>query len=355
MPRFLRRLAVGDPQAPFETLLGILQAHGALGGDRRLLPDVQLVSMGDHFDWGRPEQREQAAIDGLATLEWLSSHDAEQVILLLGNHDLSRVCELAAYTDEGFAAARAEADLAYARGQGTEAAERAFLEKHPSLPSSELIARDYSTFTVAQRARVAELLKAGRFKLAHAHQGLLLVHAAVTLDDLAVASAPATSAEAAAAGLNAWLEVRVRAWTSGALELEPLYRTGSASRGEARGAWNHRPADPAHEAAHHFEGPPRRRFDPRSLPAAFPQGIGHIRDQKCRELMPRWHDGAKAKDGPVRSLRLDGETPRYAHGAQAGARLFFLDGGMSHAKADEYELFDLSARQPASKLHTRGT
>jgi hypothetical protein len=350
MPRFLRRLAVGDPQAPFATLKGILDAHGALGGDGKLTADVQLVSMGDHFDWGKPEQRAEVARDGLSALAWLASHDPEQVILLLGNHDLARVCELAPYTDESFQAVQREADAAYARGQGSEADEQAFLEKHPALPNSELFARDYSTFTVAQRELVTTLVRSGRFQLAHAHQGLLLVHAAVTHDDLEAAHAKATSAEDAAAGLNAYLAQRVKAWTGGALELGRLYRTGSASRGEARGAWNHRPADPSHEAAHKFEGPPRRRFDPRSLPATFPQAIGHIRDQKCRELMPRWHDGAPAKDGPLRSLSIEGWTPRYRHGAHDGARLYFLDGGMSHARVDEYELFDLDRRNGADHL-----
>lgn len=31
----------------------------------------------------------------------------------------------------------------------------------------------------------------------------------------------------------------------------------------------------------------RLTFDPRELPSGFPQAIGHIRDNKCRQLIPR--------------------------------------------------------------------
>src|SRR6185503_7898928 len=61
-----RRLAVGDPQAPLRTFFEILDDRGLLGPDGRLSPSVALVSMGDHFDWGDPSEREAAADDGHA-------------------------------------------------------------------------------------------------------------------------------------------------------------------------------------------------------------------------------------------------------------------------------------------------
>ena len=47
---FRRHVAMGDPQAPFATVLAVLDRHGLLKNDGQLRDDVQLVSMGDHFD-----------------------------------------------------------------------------------------------------------------------------------------------------------------------------------------------------------------------------------------------------------------------------------------------------------------
>ena len=70
----MRTIAIGDPQAPFVTFLGVLQHHRLLGADGRLRADVHLVSMGDHFDFGKPDVREQATADGEAILRWLADH-----------------------------------------------------------------------------------------------------------------------------------------------------------------------------------------------------------------------------------------------------------------------------------------
>src|SRR3954452_15953506 len=96
---------MGDPQAPYAKLVEVLAQHGALEGDR-LAADVVLVSIGDHFDYDFRDWR-TAGQEGLRFLRWLASHDAAQVKLLLGNHDVSRVMELIAITDDRFAAARA--------------------------------------------------------------------------------------------------------------------------------------------------------------------------------------------------------------------------------------------------------
>lgn len=346
-----RHVAMGDPQAPFSTVLGVLDAHRLLQPDGRLHADVQLVSMGDHFDWGRPAERAQATADGVKFLSWLAAHPPEQTVIIAGNHDLARVCELAPFTtDEAFERAFAHASAAYRSGDVDLAAERAFLEAYPHVPDAECLARDFSCFSTEQQRLVTELLRTGRLQLAHEHAGLLLVHAGVTTADLASIGAPSSDAASAARALNDFLADRVKRWSHGTLELGPLHQPGSATRGIARGALFHRPAFP--RADPQFDGPPRRRFDPRHLPAEFPQAIGHIRDKKARELLGEWADGAAPVDGPIRSLRVDGETVRYEAGALTNARLYFLDCGMSHTKPDRYELFDLDARRPLSPART---
>ena len=341
-----RHVAIGDPQAPFDTFLGILEHAGLLASRERLADDVHLVSMGDHFDWGKVPDRAKAADDGLRLLEWLARHDADQVTILAGNHDLARVSELAELDDATFARVQRDADSIYVDGVTDRAREPAFLRDHPFAPTSELIARDYSTFRVAQRALVTQLLRSRRFRLASEHDGLLLVHAGVTVGDLAGIGIVASSAAQVARELNRFLDERVRHWTSGRLELDPLHVPGTAALGDGRGVLYHRPSDPSRDKPEHFVGPPRRRFDPRELPAEFPQAIGHIRDTKCRELMPEWEDGQPARDGPLRSLSVDDDGVRYAHGCVQDARMYLLDNGMAHVEVTAYELFDLDRRQP---------
>src|SRR6266542_1265035 len=99
-----RTFVMGDPQAPFAKVLEVLDCHRALAGDR-LAADVVLVSIGDHFDYDL-EHPDVASREGLELLRWLASHDPEQVVLLFGNHDASRVMEMAHLTDEQFEAAR---------------------------------------------------------------------------------------------------------------------------------------------------------------------------------------------------------------------------------------------------------
>ncbi|MDX2008844.1 MAG: metallophosphoesterase [Myxococcaceae bacterium] len=338
----MRHVAVGDPQAPFETFLRILDAHGLLGDDGRLRRDVHLVSMGDHFDYGKAEQRERAAIDGESILSWLASHPPEQATILLGNHDVSRVMELFGFSDEAFLEAHRAAREVYERN-GDEAA---FLARYPSVPDAECLARDYSCFAASQRVLVTELLRTRRLRLAAHHRGLLLVHAGVTEDDFVSIGGPPADAAEAAASLNAFLDARLEAWTDGPLDLAPLHHPGSAARGEGRGVLYHRPCDPTTQAQDKLDGPPRRRFDPRRLPAAFPQAIGHIRDAKCRELMPGWGPATPAVDGPLRTLVVEGEVVRYQPGCAPNARLYLTDAGMLHAPPGAYQLLDLDSRQP---------
>jgi hypothetical protein len=206
---------------------------------------------------------------------------------------------------------------------------------------------------VAQHDRVAALLRARRFCAAVASSPtLLLCHAGVTRDDLvAVGLDPASHAEArAVAGtLNALLDAAVEAWDDGGpLSIPPLHRPGSAAKGEGRGIFCHRPSNADVDARRDlFVGPPRRRFDPRGLPAGLTQAVGHIRDGKCRALFGPWvADGRRRTHGPLRHLRVRGDDVTYRLGLPDDTRpedatLLFIDGGMNQAAADAYELLDL--------------
>jgi hypothetical protein len=339
---------MGDPQAPFATVLSVLDRHELLDTHGRLRDDVQLVSMGDHFDWGLPYERKKATNDGTALLEWLSSHPPEQVIIIAGNHDLARVCELAPFVDDAsFEMAFAMASKAYQSGRPDPEASALFLERYPHVPDAECLARDFSCYSAAQQKLVTNLLRSKRLRLAHAHAGLLLVHAGVTAEDFALVGEVPGDANTAAAVLNTFLDARVAKWTGGAIDLTPLHQPGSRAGGFARGVLFHRPSVPPTEMGDaQFSGPPRRRFDPRCLPEAFPQAIGHIRDKKCRELFAGWADSKHPVDGPLRALRIDGETVTYGRGTPSDARLYFLDAGMNHLANASYELFDLDKRQP---------
>ncbi|MFY2559576.1 metallophosphoesterase [Corallococcus terminator] len=345
-----RRLALGDPQADFDKVLAILDHHGLLGTDGWLKPDVQLVSVGDHFDWGRPEERLHAAKSALALVAWLAAHPSDQVILILGNHDLGRVGELADFDDARFTVAQAEADRVYQKGQTDEAGERAFLERWPTVPTAELVARDFGNFLEAQRTWVEYLLSVRRFRTAHAAgPGLLVLHAGVTHEDLDVTGLPRerrADADAVAHALNAAVDAAVDARTRGRLEVPGLHQPGDAARGEGTGIFYQRPSTKP-EDAERTRQTPRRRFDPRRLPSGLTQVVGHTRDKRVRELMGV--TSGTALDGVVRHLVTDGARVDCAHGAPpatgaAEAVLVFIDGGMSHCPVDEYELFDLEQR-----------
>jgi hypothetical protein len=344
--------ALGDPQAPLSTVFAVLELHGLLADDGRLVPEVGLVSIGDHFDHGPAESVQQAAADGLAFLAWLALHPADQVTILAGNHDLARVGELVAFDDARFAEARAEARLAYRDGAADAALEQAWLARFPELPSAEVAARDFSAFARAQTHWVEALLRVGRLRLAAARGRVLLTHAGVTVDDLALAADTATtawSAVGAAAALNAALARALGVWAPATpLELPGLHTPGSAARGEGGGILFHRAAAKGPQAA--FAGPLRRRFDPRRLPAGMTQVIGHVRDKKSRELLAPWVEGPPAGDGPPRHLVTDGEQVRYRTGLPERlaveapeALLIFIDGGLGSAAPERYQLLPLPA------------
>jgi len=345
-----RQLAIGDPQADLDRFLDILAHHGLLGADGWLRPEVRLVSVGDHFDWGKPHEREAVAQSGLALVAWLAAHPADQAVMVLGNHDLGRVGELAGFTDATFAAAQAEADRAYGAGHTDEALEAAFLTRWPQVPSAELVARDFGNFRELQRVWVEHLLRARRFRTAYAAgPGLLVLHAGVTHEDLDVVGLPAarrSDAGAVADALNAAVDAAVAAWTGGPLEIPGLHRPGDAAGGEGVGIFYHRPSLKADDAGK-VRQTPRRRFDPRRLPAGLTQVVGHTRDKRTRELLG--FPAQDARDGVVRHLVTDGVRVDYAHGAPppvgpGQAVLVFTDGGMRECPPREFELFDLETR-----------
>jgi hypothetical protein len=339
-PRALR-IAVGDPQAPLETFFGVLDAHGLLAPDGRLSPDVALYSMGDHFDWGAVAEADQAGADGLALLAWLASHPPDQVHLVLGNHDLARVGEMASFDDATFREARALAARAYATHDAV--AEEALLRRFPALPSAEVAARDFASFSVAQRELVALLLASKRFRLAFAvAPDVLLTHAGVTTGNFA--RAEAADARAIAAALNRRLDEAIAAWKGGPFAIPGLHEPGNAASGEGGGILYHRPTSAPITPAN-----ANRRFDPRQLPRGITQVVGHIGDEKCRALMPAWSVGEPA-DGALRTLVTNGDQVRYATGVHPAerdeARIVFTDGTMRRTGAGAYEVLDLDAMSP---------
>ena len=329
-------VAIGDPQASLATFFRILDLNGLLGDNGRLRPEVGLVSMGDHFDWGRPSDRPQATEDGRQILAWLAAHPPDQVQIIVGNHDLVRVGELSSFTDEAYLEARARADEALEASQ-----QASFLARYPMLASPAVISRDYSCFDVRQRTLMTRLLKSRRVRLAvAAAPDLLLVHAGVTTDDLALLEPQGADAPAIAAALNRYLDDRLTRWKGdGPFDLAPLHELGSAKTGEARGILAHRAANPAGRKVDRAN----RRFDPRTLPAGVTQAIGHINDKKCRELMGDWADSPTPVYGALRGLSL-GEQPSYHLSCEEADRLIFLDGAMHQAEPAEYELLDLEFR-----------
>lgn len=338
-----RWVAIGDPQAPLARFLDVLDQHRVLGEDGWVAPDVQLISIGDHFDWGGAEDAGRAADEGLALLGWLASHDESSVVLIAGNHDLGRVGELATFDDETFAAIRREAVEVYAGGKPDRDAELDFLSRWPALPTAELAARDFAGFRAQQRVLVTCLLRQGRLRLAYApNDRLLFLHAGVTTPQLEhLAIDPRGTARAIASALDARLAQAVRTWSGPPerLVIEGVHRPGDAASGEGDGMLYHRAG----------RIPKARRYDPRTLPRGLVQAIGHVRDKKSRELLgTEWTDSLAPQDGALRHLTTDGTAVRYARGLPASidpglATMVFLDGGMAHTDPARYEVLESSS------------
>jgi Calcineurin-like phosphoesterase len=361
-----RTFVMGDPQAPFAKTLEVLATHGALDGDR-LAPDVVLVSIGDHFDYDLHDPV-TAGAEGLRTLRWLASHEPRQTLLLLGNHDASRVMELATISDSEFEAARMLArgidatEKAEGKNAAAERVLREFEPQFPSLPPPGVIGRDYASFSSEQRALVMELLLSGRFQLALTGaltdgRPVLITHAGVTSRELAILGiadpVPASVAPALEAHLAAAID-RVRDdWQRGELapmSLAPLHVTGSPGE-EGGGLLYHRPSNPQrHDADPAWALAPTRprRFDPRTLPVGLTQIAGHSGHAKCVEELGSWvAPAARARQhGGIRTLRVAPTGVTYDLGIappeQQVADLILIDGELRRVPATEVALLPLA-------------
>jgi hypothetical protein len=352
---------MGDPQAAFATVMAVLDHHDALDPAGRLRADVRLISVGDHFDYDLADPA-AAGREGLRVLRWLADHDPAQVTILLGNHDAARVMELAGIDDATFAAAQTVARAAAAARTATE-----FSARFPELPTPGLVARDFASFSVAQRDLVVELLRARRFRLAASAtlpdgRPILITHAAVTARELALLGLaderdPAVIAGALDDHLRAAVGRCAPAWERGErqpLSLLPLHVAGAPGQGEGGGLLYHRPADPDRpgaDPAWEFAASRPRRFDPRTLPLGLTQVAGHTGHAKClAELGDTWPTArARAQPrGSIRTLRrgADGGSVVYDLGVLAPAPgagdVVLVDGEMSRVDPATYALLPIT-------------
>jgi hypothetical protein len=259
---------------------------------------------------------------------------------------------LASFNEAQFLAAHQQGVLAYRRGDTDLQLEATFLSDYPELPSAELAARDFAAFTVAQRDLVTELLLSSRLRLAVAiDKNALVCHAGITNTELDALqfSGESHDAHAVADAVNARLADAVSRWKgSGRLKIEALHTPGDAHIGEGGGMLYHRPANQEVTGQPEtYEGPGRRRYDPRTLPLGLTQVIGHISDAKCRSLLGSWVTGEPGP-GSLRHLGSDGQEVVYQVGQPPAicgprhmARLIFVDGGMSRVPLEQYQLLEL--------------
>lgn len=344
-----RWFAVGDPQTTFERFLGILRGHALLDERERLRGDVGLVSIGDHFDFfASTRSLADVAQDGVSILEWLAQHPPEQVVIMLGNHDAARVMELAFESDETFARAREVA---------AKESKDAFTAAFPRIPTPGIAQRDYSSFTVAQRALVQSLLLSNRFRLGIVARregaSILVTHAGVTTRELGhLALGEEATAEATAAALEDRLRSavdRVRdAWVRGEpapLDLAPLHAAGGAGE-EGGGLLYHRPSTKPRDDWS-SAGPAPRRFHPSKLPRGLVQACGHTGHHKCREEFAVETSAAArgTSRGGLRTLTAGPRGIAYDLGISAPradeATLYMIDIEMNHADVVEHPLLAL--------------
>jgi Calcineurin-like phosphoesterase len=374
---FTRTVAIGDLQASAARIFDVFAHHDLLTEEGRLRPDVQLLSIGDHFDYGTRASGviAQARRDGPDVLSYLAAHHPEQVVILAGNHDLSRVMELAAVSEDRFEeAAGLAAELVALRGSDPagyrERLTHEYVARFPELPGPGLVHRDYSAFSNAQRELVQRLLLLGRMRLSATArlpggEAVLATHAAITMREVAMLDVTAINVSELASALARRLESAVaevaEAWRSGEpvpLSLAPLHLPGAIGRDgmpelpEGGGMLYHRPSDPERAGADRkWEAAPGRprRFDPRALPAGVLQLAGHTGHPKCVEELARWAD-PEMQEVPCgrRTLRVRGEEIRYQLGAarpdEGEAMLYLIDPSLHRAvDAASVEIFELMA------------
>lgn len=322
--------AFGDPQASLDQLLAVLTAAGVVDRDQ-VRSGAAVLSMGDHFDFKAPEGRDQAWVSdqGLAILEWLLQQPPSQASILMGNHDVCRVMELAHLGDAEFA-----------RAKTVDAS--SFAAAFPDIPTRDIAHRDFGSFSVAQRSAVQRALLSRRMRLAAvgttaAGHSILLTHAGVTTRELAllgVGPEPVAIATALNQALDRALEGVSSAWQAGEparLDLEPLHQMGTTGV-EGGGLLYHRPS---------FEplpGGPRRRFSPAELPDLL-QACGHTQHRYLRKKSPSL---PVFTPGALRTLtpghyREGLHLPRDGEGA-----LWMLDADMLRTAPEVFSLLALT-------------
>jgi hypothetical protein len=361
----VRTLVVGDPQASFDKLMAVLARGGVLDARGLVRDDVELIAIGDYFDYdlGDPDG---AGAEGLRILRWLASQPEPRVRLLFGNHDAARVIELAGVTDARWAEARvlATSIAATKRASGWDAAaarERAeWIPRFPDISTYGICARDYASFSEEQQRLVVDLLLAGRFHLGLAGalpdgRAVLLTHAGVTEREIALLGErePAAIARALDRTLADAVQAVRGAWQRGdiaPLDFAPLEIAGAPGE-EAAGLLVHRPASrtrPGADVAWEFDAARPRRFEPRELPRGLTQIAGHTGHAKClQELAAEWvSPAARARHhGGIRTLRrLDGNAASYELGVLPPgglADLIMIDGELRTVDAADYDLLEL--------------
>lgn len=333
-----RWFVVGDPQTSTGTFFEVLARYDLLGDDGWLRDDAGLVSMGDHFDFGGPPV-EVVEAHGRHILAWLAAHPRDQTIILAGNHDLSRVMELAFETDASFQQARSLAGRVEEATESRRELEESFAKAFPNIPTPGIAARDYSSFSVAQRSLVEQLLLARRMRLATSAvlpggREALFTHAGITIRELAMLEmsderAPGTLAAALEAWFHDAVDVARPRWSRGerwALDLRPLHVAGTTGR-EGGGLLYHRPARRDRpelvdgQWALDAESP--RRFEPASLPSGLVQVAGHSSHKRLKKELAGWVDPSvrEALHVSVRTLRVEPGEPRYVGGLSVSGDL----------------------------------
>lgn len=353
--------AMGDLQCSFKGFLAVLDCRGLLTKDQRLKPGVSLVTVGDYFDYHDKETDsvEVTQKNGFEILSWLASHDQEQVTILLGNHDISRVQELIGMSDERFREARA---MAFALDKPDSAwTIEDFFEAFPEIPNPTIVLRDFSSYGEIQRDLLKRLLLEGRVKLGAyglwRGRGVLINHAGLTRRELSILGDDELRDPGRISGLlNKRLEdavERVReSWERGeakALDLEPLHVSGVA-REEGGGLLYHRPSNPdffADSWAYNKTRP--RRYQPKDLPGGLLQVVGHTQHHKCLKELGDWivKEARGRELFDLRTLRVRGGSEvRYEKGlpGELGAdeaALLMVDGAINDCPAERYPLLEL--------------
>ncbi|MFM8410600.1 MAG: hypothetical protein ACKOCT_10010, partial [Alphaproteobacteria bacterium] len=326
------------------------------------------------------EAMREVGAEGIATLRWLAGLPRRRAAILLGNHDVVRVAELAHLDDDAFARARRRArEIERASGDRDRAARLVdrFHADFPLVPAPGLLSRDFASWSEEQRALVARLLLDGRLALATTARmdawpevEVLATHAGVTVREVELLRhgglldpGEAVTPAALAAALNRHLGRAVervhRDWERGEwtpLDLSPLHVAG-APREEGGGLLFHRPADLESPAAAERArwaaggGTRPRRFDPRRLPRGLVQVCGHTSHRKSLEdLGAAWASEQVREDrgDAIRLLAVEGD--RVSYGPWTGERppsgpgeasLLLLDAGMHRSPPAEFPLLDL--------------